>query len=194
MMPDIPSFPPARRVGLLLAAGASRRFGPQDKLLASYRGAPLVLHAARAMMGVPLAARVAVVSSAPVAECLAEAGFTICRVEPGPQSRSLAAGVAVAQEMEATQILLALGDMPEIRAEDLAAVLALAGSEGACVQTGGIAMPPAVFAARDFAELRGISGDRGARGLLADLPPAQRLNLPPARAIDIDRPGDLDRA
>ncbi|RMD92487.1 MAG: nucleotidyltransferase family protein, partial [Alphaproteobacteria bacterium] len=81
-----------RTVGILLAAGASRRFGDADKLLAEARGRPLVSHAARALADV-LPERVAVVSSAEVGAVLA--GFRLVRIPPGSaQSRALHAGLA----------------------------------------------------------------------------------------------------
>ncbi len=51
------------RVGLLLAAGLSRRFGGDDKLLTLFRGQALVRHAAAVMARLFLDRRMAVVSS-----------------------------------------------------------------------------------------------------------------------------------
>ena len=39
-----------KTLGVLLAAGASRRFGAEDKLLAPWQGQPLVMAASRALL------------------------------------------------------------------------------------------------------------------------------------------------
>ena len=71
------------RAGLLLAAGASRRFGPKDKLLSPLRGRPLIAHAAEAMRRAALDRRIAVIANPDLAPHLA--GFEIVAVAPGGQ-------------------------------------------------------------------------------------------------------------
>ncbi|HXV40186.1 MAG TPA: hypothetical protein VD701_04400, partial [Steroidobacteraceae bacterium] len=58
---------------------------------------------------------------------------------------------------------------------------------------GAVTGPPALFPRREFADLRRLRGDCGARKLLTD--PRRRvvvLDLPGA-ACDVDRPADLRR-
>ncbi|MGV3695286.1 MAG: NTP transferase domain-containing protein, partial [Paracoccus marcusii] len=80
--------------GLLLAAGASRRFGPSDKLLAPVAGMPLVAHAAQAMRATPLDDRIAVIANPALAPLLD--GFRIVLIAQGQQSDSLRAGLSAA--------------------------------------------------------------------------------------------------
>lgn len=179
------------RAALVLAAGQSRRFGAADKLLTPVEGGPMLAHAleaARAAAGL----RLATVSSEPVAALVRAHGFQPVPVPAGaPQSASLRAGLAAARQHGATQLLVLLGDMPFVQATDVAALLALAGTEAACATGGTTPLPPAAFPEEMFAALAGTQGDRGAGALLREIPAARRLTLPPDRLRDIDRPEDL---
>ena len=72
--------------GLLLAGGASRRFGPSDKLLATVAGMPLMSHAAQAMRATPLDDRIAVIANPALAPLLD--GFRIVLIAQGQQSEA----------------------------------------------------------------------------------------------------------
>lgn len=181
---------------LLLAAGQSRRFGAQDKLLAPLAGRPVITHALEALALPEAAHRLAVVSAGPVAALARQAGFRTLALTPGlPQSASLVAGLGWLRPRGITRLLVALGDMPWLRPEDMRAILNLAaepeGERAACAALGDIPMPPALFPAAMFDALAALSGDRGAGGLLRMIPAARRLRLPGDRLRDIDRPGDL---
>jgi CTP:molybdopterin cytidylyltransferase MocA len=177
-------------VGLLLAAGRSSRFGPANKLLAPFRGAPLVTHAAAAMAALPLGHRLAVTADARVASLLP--GFRLVAANPaGLQSDSLKAGLRAAEALGADLVLVALGDMPLVTVGTLSAVLAAARAEGvAAAVDGDLVTPPAGFTADRFPALMALSGDRGAGALLRDLPAAARVPAPGLLA-DIDTEGDL---
>ncbi|MDU8942863.1 nucleotidyltransferase family protein [Ovoidimarina sediminis] len=181
---------PDRTIGLLLAAGASRRFGAEDKLLADLGGKPLVLHAADAMRAAAFDARLAVTSSAEVAVLLPD--FEIAPVNPGaPQSASLRAGIRCAIAMGATRVVVALGDMPRVPPGLLAEIAHHPGP--ACAGDGARRTPPAAFPAELFESLLAATGDRGAGALLADLPESAVIATAPETLIDIDRPEDLAR-
>ena len=94
---------------ILLAAGRSERFGAQDKLLADYRGAPLVSYAADALRDLSPDVLIAVTGSDRVAAILSD--FTI--VSPnGPGtglSDSLRAGISTAHEHGVDRVLVVLG-------------------------------------------------------------------------------------
>ncbi len=179
--------------GALLAAGASRRFGPEDKLLAPWRGRPLVLWAAEAMREARCGALAAVVSSPEVAAALPE-GFAPLRVAPGlPMAESLRRAVLAAQEAGAESLLICLGDMPGVSGELLRRLIA--GAEGrtrACLREG-VRSPPALLLAADFAAALRAEGDQGARAILRGLAPEDLLDLAPEEAADVDRPEDLTR-
>lgn len=183
------------RTGLLLAAGASRRFGPDDKLLAPLRGQPLIGHAARAMRAVPLDRRIAVIANPALAPHLA--GFDLVTIAPAALSDSLRAGLEVAGLPD--RLLIALGDMPDVTPEHLARVLDGATDDlpSASVDGGFSAdhegsapMPPACFPRACLPLLRDLRGDQGAGRLLRDLPPAQ-LRRAAGLLRDIDRLSDL---
>ena len=69
---------------LLLAAGQSRRFGPQDKLLAPLAGRPVVAHALDALALPEADFRLAVVSTDQVATITRQAGFDAVVFSPSP--------------------------------------------------------------------------------------------------------------
>ncbi|MDD2867450.1 NTP transferase domain-containing protein [Neomegalonema sp.] len=177
--------------GVLLAAGASRRFGPEDKLLALWRGRPLVLRAAEAMREAGCGSLAAVVSS-PGVEAVLPEGFAPLRIAPGlPMADSLRRAVLAAQEAGAGSLLICLGDMPGISGETLRRLIS--GAEGrtrACVRAG-VRSPPALLASADFAAALRAEGDQGAREVLRGLAPEDLLALTPEEAADVDLPGDL---
>lgn len=180
-----------RLFGVLLAAGASRRFGPEDKLLAACRGRALVLHAAEALRGAGCASLAAVVSS-PEVEAALPPDFARLRIAPGgAQSESLKAAVRAAQAARAERLLICLGDMPNLTAETLRRL-----AEGppersrACLHDGR-PTPPALLIAADFPAALRIEGDQGARRIFAALPPEDLLPLSAEEARDVDFPADL---
>lgn len=179
-------------LGILLAAGASRRFGFGDKLMADYRGQPLVRHAAAALAGSGCDALAAVLSSPRVADAL-PGGFARHFVTPGlPMAASFRAAIACARQAGADRLLLCLGDMPHVQTATLRRLLARDRST-ACV-CDDVRMPPLLLMSRDFPRLDGIEGDQGARPLVRGLAPQDLVPVAPFQAIDIDSAADLARA
>lgn len=179
--------------GILLAAGASRRFGTQDKLLAGWRGAPLVSHPARALAQAGCDALAAVVSSPAVARALPPSFLIRPIAADQPMSASFAAAWSLAAELGAERLLIVLGDMPGISAGTLQRLQALAGARGgscACSHAG-TRMPPALIRRGDLEALNLAPGDHGARALIATLPEDALLPLDEAEARDVDRPADI---
>ncbi len=188
---DVWAADPFHGVALvLLAAGRARRFGA-DKLAQDLAGKPVAHHAAAKLARLPFATRIAVCSAA--TPPLAALGYVIVPLEPegAPLSRSIALGVAAAQASGAAAVLLALADMPLVpQAHFRALVEAFEGSPLATL-AGDTPMPPAMFGRASFAALRRLTGDRGARDLIAM---ADTLPLDRLFALDIDTPDDLVRA
>jgi molybdenum cofactor cytidylyltransferase len=180
------------RVGLLLAAGQSRRFGAADKLLAPLDGRPLVAHAAQAMRQAAFDHLIAVVSSHGVSQELAQFERVVPE-EGGPaQSASLRAGIAAACAHDPAVITVVLADMPRVDAALIDAVTELALKKGAAAATNGTGpMPPAAFTKPHFEALQGMSGDSGAREILAHLPSDALVPATPGQLADIDTPEDL---
>lgn len=175
-------------VGLLLAAGASRRFGPENKLLATLSGRPLIAHATDAMRGAGLVRRVAVISDRALRDFLD--GFEVVLVPQGRQSDSLRAGLNAVGQVD--RLLIALGDMPNVTSDLLDRVISRCSEYGpsASCDTGGPPMPPACFPAALLPELTLLTGDQGAGRLIRDLP-GNALVFAPGLLRDIDHPADL---
>ena len=181
---------PGLTVGLLLAAGASRRFGAEDKLLAPFGPMPLMLHAAEAMRAARLDARLAVVSAPEAAVLLPD--FDLVQIAPGAeQSASLKAGIRRAEAMGAARVVIVLADMPLITSDLISEIAERTGP--ACAGDGTRRMPPAAFPAEFFPELLKATGDKGAGPLLKDLPESAVIRTLPELLTDIDRPEELAR-
>lgn len=187
---------PGTWAALVLAAGASRRFGG-DKLSAPLDGEPLLFHAIRAARAAPVA-RVLVVAR-PGLDCGAwpeGPPVEVLRIDSHALSESLKAGIAALDEAE--QVFVFLGDMPRVphgTASQLAS--AIGGGVAALPRHGGRPGHPALLSSRLFPEIAALTGDQGAGRLLRD---RLRLGLDDvvfvesddaAIHLDIDRPEDL---
>jgi molybdenum cofactor cytidylyltransferase len=177
---------------LLMAAGNSRRFGSQNKLLASLHGRPLIAHAAGILRQLPLAHRIAIAADDDVAALLT--GFEIIRAKNAASnmSENIAAGVRMARQMDAERLLIALGDMPFVTRSHFEKLLTavdpkrpMASSDGA------IRMPPATFPASYFARLLSLESDAGAARIIRELPERDIVLAGQGELRDVDFPSDL---
>lgn len=167
---------------LLLAAGRSRRFGPDCKLQTLYQDKPLVRYAADAIVETGFPA-IAVVSDPAVAALLPE--FQVV-FSTGPQSQSLQAGL---QQIACGPVLIVLGDMPHV---DAALLKQVAQSPlPAAVTDSATISPPACLPHELFPVLAALTGDRGAGAFLRSRPDLHRVLVAPTVLTDIDRPDDL---
>jgi molybdenum cofactor cytidylyltransferase len=180
-------------VAILLAGGLSSRFGPHDKLAAPLGGMPLGLHAARTLATLPFAATIAVARSG--GPDFGACGFMpVVNGDPASgQSGSIRLGLARALVAKPRAVLIALADMPFVTRTHIEALLARLDDDRAIVASigGRRPGPPALFGAAHFAALAELSGDAGARSLLAG---ALLVEAPARELVDIDTPGDLARA
>ena len=153
---------------VLLAAGKSERFGT-NKLLAGFRGRPMVCCALEAAISLK-AARTAVVSGCGEVSRLAEEPGCEVIVNDAPQlgqSHSIRLGVRAMQDMDA--VLLMVCDQPSLTAASLERLVqrfACSGKSIACLRDGTHMGNPALFSRRYFGELLALQGDRGAKGVL----------------------------
>lgn len=162
-----------RVAGVLLAAGRSTRFGGPNKLLQDLDGKPVVRHAAEALLSGGCAPVLVVTGHMREEIERALAGIPVTFVHnpdfAAGLSTSLAAGIGAAPP-EADGALVALGDMPRVTADDVAALLAAFDPEkGRAIvapTVGGKRGNPVLWARRFFAELRAVEGDVGARHLV----------------------------
>ena len=153
---------------VLLAAGKSERFGA-NKLLAGFRGRPMVCYALEAAISLK-AARTAVVTGCGEVSRLAEEHGCEVIVNDAPQmgqSHSIRLGVRAMQDMDA--VLLMVCDQPSLTAASLERLVqrfACYGKSVACLRDGTHMGNPAIFARQCFVELLALQGDRGAKGVL----------------------------
>ena len=173
---------------IVLAAGLSRRFGAADKLLHPLGSRPMAGHVAALLSRLPLAQKIAVVSSDRVAELFAAEGFELVR-NSAPEAglgHSLQLGRATLQG--ADRALICLGDMPFVSEAHLRRVLQ-GSADGALTasRAGNYIGPPVVASA---ARLRAatLAGDAGLRELLRG---ARLIEAPAAELRDIDLPEEL---
>lgn len=184
---------------ILLAAGASARMHGADKLLQDVGGMPCVK--AMALRGLAAGMQVIVTlpdRDHPRAVALAETPVLRLPVPEADQgmAQSLRAGImALSDGTEAAMILPA--DMPGLAAEDLRAVIDAARThpEALIVQAateGGAPGHPVLFRRQLFPEIKALSGDTGARAVIARHSEHRRLvPLPGGRArLDLDTPED----
>lgn len=183
---------------VLLAAGGSRRFGADDKLLTDVGGEPLALHAAARLAEVKPGRLIAVCADndGTLAQRLAALEFEIVAnpdVDLG-LSRSLACGIAAAASGPHSAALIGLADMPFVPLSHLTEMIARfdpVHSPVVASTNGKAAMPPALFARSLFNRLQAGEGDRGGKALLAD---AMLVPTDPGNLADIDRPEDIPGA
>lgn len=182
--------------GILLAAGRGTRFGGNKLLAPLADGTPLVLAAARALLGAVSSVLVVVrPDDRKLAALLTAEGVRIVECPQADQGmgHSLAAGVAASSVADAW--LIALGDMPYIKVATHACVRdALAtGALLAAPFYRGRRGHPVGFGAGLRTELQALHGDAGARELLARHS-ARLLRLDvddPGILTDVDTPADL---
>jgi len=188
---------------VLLAAGASRRFG-RPKQLAELGGEPLVRRAARAALAAGCDPVVVVLGAqaGAVAGALAGLPLTQLRNEAWEEGMagSLRAGLAAADEAApaARGALLLVADQPAVDAALLGRLLARFEEGGAARPVacayGGSHGVPAILPRSLFPELAALRGDRGAKAVLA-AHRAELLEVPfPDGELDVDTEEDLARA
>jgi molybdenum cofactor cytidylyltransferase len=163
-----------RVAGVVLAAGRSSRMGSHNKLAETIGGKPIIARVAEA--AIASGAEPVIVVTGFEAERIEAAlrGLSVAFAH-NPEfnkgmSGSLRTGLC-ALPPDCDGALILLGDMPEIGASDLEALMAAfaqAGKDAICVpvRSGGRGNP-VLWGASYFAEMKQIGGDRGAKRLIA---------------------------
>jgi molybdenum cofactor guanylyltransferase len=191
--------------GIVLAGGASRRFGG-DKLRAELRGEPLLMHAVRRMVEVTPEVYVVTTPGDPLPRMPADLTVEFIRdvVEFGGPLRATARGLIFVDRPYA---IVVAGDMPDLQLAVLTALLRFGAGRGAAAAALGEGADfrplPCVLRtepAKAEADALLSEGERSLRALLRRLSVAvleeeEWLRLDPERRtlLDVDEPADLDR-
>jgi CTP:molybdopterin cytidylyltransferase MocA len=177
---------------LLCAGGSSRFIGDQPKLLAPFRGRPLVTWALEHVAGAWLDETIVVVGPVDLSGLLP--GGAVIVENPAwasGQASSLLAGIAAAEERGHEVVVVGLGDQPLIPPEAWSAV-ADTNSPIAVASFKGWRTPPTRLA-RSVWALLPRDGDVGARALMLARPDLVEEVPCPGEALDVDTTEDLIR-
>jgi molybdenum cofactor cytidylyltransferase len=181
--------------GLILAAGAGTRFGPETKQLAELRGKPLLQHAVDAMNAALPRAVVVLGHEADAIRAAVDFGpaqVVLCEHWAQGQGFSLRAGVAALGDAEA--VAITLGDQPFITAAAIEAALAELGDFDALRAVyDGTPGHPVVLSRRVLDAVPELEGDAGARELLARFRVRRWEAGHLASATDVDTREELSR-
>ena len=183
-------------VGILLAAGSARRFGSNKLLHLLLTGVPIALTAARNLRAIlPRCIAVVRPGAAELCGLLHAEGLQVVVCAGADEGMGASLACAAGAAGEAGGYMIALADMPYIRASSLQAV------RDALMGGAALVAPyfrtrrghPVGIAGRFGAELRAASGDEGAKKLL-DTHAAELVKIPvgdPGVIRDVDTPADL---
>lgn len=184
---------------VILAAGLSTRMKGANKLLAELDGKPLVRHVAEAALASKTRPVMVVTGhqSALIEDALELPNLTFIhnpRFADGLSSSLRTAVIALPSGASGAVILL--GDMPRVSTIVIDRLLTRfeAASEAAAIVPvrGGQRGNPVLLARRLFSDVTRLTGDEGARGLLADRAGVIEVAIEdPAIGFDIDTPEAL---
>lgn len=188
-------------IGILLAAGFSRRFGSADKLLQLLPdGRPIALASAESLIkAMPNSIAVLRPRNEELANLLQDAGFEVvfCKENEQEMADSLAAAMRFSANLEASSdgFVIALADMPYIAPATISAVVNKL-NDGASIVIPtyqGQRGHPVGFSAKFRSELENLHGDEGARSIIQRYPDEVHLLSCDDAGIlaDIDTPADL---
>ncbi|MCX7140057.1 MAG: nucleotidyltransferase family protein [Proteobacteria bacterium] len=177
--------------GILLAAGASKRFGA-DKLLHPLTGGTPIALAALANLRAAVPHVIAVVRPGTplLAKRLSEAGATVVLCANAEEGMGASLAAAVSASGNVTAWIVALADMPYIRPGSIKKIAdaVAAGAAIAAPAYRGERGHPVGLSSQFRAQLEALRGDEGARSLL-------KLNSGLVRLVEVDDPGvcrDID--
>jgi CTP:molybdopterin cytidylyltransferase MocA len=185
--------------GVVLAAGGASRFG-SSKQLAELDGMPLLQHAVDAILAVPAIDPVVVVLGAQAERVREAVDFgdalpVVCAGWEEGMAASLRCGVEAVGDCD--WVIVTLGDQPRVTPQVIAAVMdhadsARRGTAAVRATYEGVPGHPVALGRAMLPHVADLSGDVGARELLANATvrtfEAARLCDP----IDVDTPDDLE--
>ncbi len=188
---------------ILLAAGASRRYGG-IKLLAPVGDMPLLRHSvAAALSASPDVTVVTGAHAAMLRPVLHDLPVRLLHHRGWPDGigSSIAAAFADLLRRSAPPdlALVGLADQPGIGVRQWQAMIERAAGEPGCIvaarhDADGLLGPPCAFPREDFAALAALRGDGGAKPILRSNPDRVCIVDMPEAALDIDQRSDLSRS
>jgi len=185
---------------LLMAAGQSRRMGPDNKLLAEIGGRAMVRHVAEALTASQVASVHCVTGHQAETVVAALSGLSLTLVHnpdyAGGLASSLKRGIAaLPQDLDA--VLVCLGDMPLVKPDVMDKLIAafdpLEG-RSICIPTWqGKRGNPVLIGRSLFSEIQSLTGDIGAKAIINDHPDATCEVAMPDNSVllDADTPDRL---
>lgn len=187
---------------VILGAGKSSRMGGPNKLLAELDGKSLIRHAAEAATGAQLAATILVTGHL-ADDVSAEVSDLGIKVVYNPDyadgmAGSIRTGVnALGDDIDA--VIISLGDMPRIGANTLEKLVDVYSKNESCLiataTADGKRGNPVLWDKRFFGALKTLSGDVGARHLIAENPGfVIEVEIGEAARLDLDTPQALQEA
>jgi molybdenum cofactor cytidylyltransferase len=165
---------------IVLAAGTSKRFGAENKLLIDWGGKPMIRHVVETVLAADPGEVVVVTGHEADRIESALAGLPVRfafneRYQEG-MGTSIACGVRAASP-HTYGFLIALGDMPNLKQDHYHALIArfrdVGGMSAVISQGGQVLTCPAIFPSGSRSQLAGLAGDKGARAVwqLSPQPP-----------------------
>ena len=185
-----------RSVGaVILAAGASRRYG-SPKQLVVIAGRTLLEHAIEGAMAAELAPIAAVVPAWLSRPARLDSPTLQWIRNPFPErgmGLSLRLGLAALGDRVTAAVIL-LGDQPRVAPATIAALVAARGDRPVAAATaGGVMAPPVLIERTHFHLADGLTGEAGLRHLLRDNPDLVTCVPVATHPPDLDTPADLQR-
>ena len=193
---------PTKTALLLLAAGASSRFGAGDKLLAKLGELSVLERSGSVLSFDDTIKKIAIVSAAQSerAQLLDRSGWQVIENPHAAegQATSVRAGLrAIQSDPEIDQIVVLLADMPyvpEAHVQSMIRCASLPSVSAIMTDADGVLVPPALVKKSHFEALCEMSGDRGAKAYFLGLETGTlTMRLAADLAVDIDTVVDLNR-
>ena len=179
-LPRVAPRPVTGGAALLLAAGAARRMGGDNKLLQDWRGKPLLTHAVTTLQAARtqgLIGQIIAVTGRDHEAVTALLPADFIRVHNPDYESGMASSLncaAAALDGAPETVLVFLGDMPRVAVSDIAALHETMAATGV---TADVIVPehrgkrgnPVLLHRRMLPRLRRLSGDEGARALFGEV-------------------------
>lgn len=186
-----------QHIACILASGASVRFGQANKLLSAFQGKPLITHTIANVRAAGFDCVFCVVPEQNTQlqkVCVAEAAELILNCEPQRgQSHSLVLAAEKALQMNASSMLIALGDMPWVNPQHFINLRSKLAADDLVVSSDGelYCGPPVLFGVSFFQQLLDLKGDQGAKAIIRGLRNSSSVHISSKQLLDVDMPEDL---